>query len=122
MKNLKEFTKESNGVQSTSSLVFESQLSNDYICSSSIWVDKVICITKKLVHWGCMQVIFKFVNNGVQIKPFNANMTKLPKKIPNMYKGDLYSSHCFKYTPIVASPYGKCGNIICVLLNLLGHK
>jgi hypothetical protein len=68
-----------------------------------------------------MQVIFKFVN-GVQIKPFNVNMTKLPQTFPNMYEGDLYSNHCFKYTLIVASSYGKCGNIICVLLNLLGHQ
>ncbi len=48
MKVLKEFTKESIGVQSTSFLFVEPQLSNDYICSSSIWVDKVMCITKKI--------------------------------------------------------------------------
>jgi hypothetical protein len=64
---------------------------------------------KKLFHWRSM-VTFKFEYNGVKIKSFSANMTKLGGTFLDLW-GDLYSSHHIKNTPIVASSYGRCGNI-----------
>jgi len=47
-------------------------------------------------------VTFKFEYNAVEIKSFNANMIKLGQTFPDMLS-NLYSSHRFKNTPIVAS-------------------
>jgi hypothetical protein len=58
-------------------------------------------------------VTFKFEYNDVEIKSFNANMTRLRCTFLDM-QGDLYSSHRFKNTPIVAPSYGKCGNTNCI--------
>jgi hypothetical protein len=56
-------------------------------------------------------VAFKFEYNDVEIK--------LGHTFLNMY-GDLYSSCHFKNTHIVASSYGKHGNINCVWLIFFG--
>jgi hypothetical protein len=51
----------------------------------------------------------------VEIKSFSAHMTKLGFTFLDMWV-DLYSNHCIKKTPIVASSYGTCGNMNCVWL------
>ncbi len=81
----------------------------------------VICLIKQ----GCMhrkKIVplrvygkIKFEYNNVEIKSSSANMTKLECTFLDMW-GDLYSSRHIKNTPIVASSYGRCGNINFVWL------
>jgi hypothetical protein len=54
----------------------ELKSSNNDIFWSFLWLDKFVYIENELFHWGSM-VTFKFEYNGVEIKSFNAKMTKL---------------------------------------------